>query len=92
MDCSQPGSLGYGILQARILEWVAISFSDYLVEMGKMWEKPKDNVKQEVHMFKTNPKQLQNWILIRGERTRGIKWDWLAKDAGEKMTVWKERR
>ena len=27
MDCSQPGSSVYGILQARILEWVAISFS-----------------------------------------------------------------
>ena len=27
MDCSQPGFSVYGILQARILEWVAISFS-----------------------------------------------------------------
>ena len=27
MDCSLPGSLVYGISQARILEWVAISFS-----------------------------------------------------------------
>ena len=27
MDCSQLGSSVYGILQARILEWVAISFS-----------------------------------------------------------------
>ena len=26
-DCSVPGSLVHGILQARILEWVAISFS-----------------------------------------------------------------
>ena len=26
MDCSPPGSSVYGILQARILEWVAISF------------------------------------------------------------------
>ena len=26
MDCSLPGSSVYGILQARILEWVAISF------------------------------------------------------------------
>ena len=26
MDCSRPGSSGYGILQARILEWVAISY------------------------------------------------------------------
>ena len=27
MDCSSPGSSVHGILQARILEWVATSFS-----------------------------------------------------------------
>ena len=27
MDCSPPGSAVHGILQARILEWIAISFS-----------------------------------------------------------------
>ena len=27
IDCSPPGSSNHGILQARILEWVAISFS-----------------------------------------------------------------
>ena len=27
MDCSPPGSTFHGILQAIILEWVAISFS-----------------------------------------------------------------
>ena len=27
MDCSPPGSSIHGILQARILEWIAISFS-----------------------------------------------------------------
>ena len=30
MDYSPPGSSVHGILQARILEWVAISFSKYL--------------------------------------------------------------
>ena len=28
MDCSPPGSSTHGILQARVLEWVAISFSN----------------------------------------------------------------
>ena len=28
LDCSPPGSSVHGILQARILEWVAISFSN----------------------------------------------------------------
>ena len=27
MDCSPPGSFVHGILQARVLEWVAIPFS-----------------------------------------------------------------
>ena len=35
MDCSLPGSSVHGILQARILEWVAISFST-----GSSW--PRD--------------------------------------------------
>ena len=30
MDCSLPGSSVHGIFQARILEWVAIAFSDNL--------------------------------------------------------------
>ena len=29
MDCSPPGSSIHGILQARVLEWVAIVFSGY---------------------------------------------------------------
>ena len=35
MDGSLPGSSVYGILQARILEWVAISFS-------RRYSQPKD--------------------------------------------------
>ena len=35
MDCSLPGFSGHGILQARVLEWVAISFS-----RGSSW--PRD--------------------------------------------------
>ena len=30
MDCSLPGSSVHGILQARVLEWGAIAFSDPL--------------------------------------------------------------
>ena len=29
MDCSLPGSSVHGISQARVLEWVAVAFSDY---------------------------------------------------------------
>ena len=31
MDCSLPGSSIHGIFQARVLEWVAIAFSETLV-------------------------------------------------------------
>ena len=34
MDCSPPGSSVHGILQARILQWVAISFSRDLPNPG----------------------------------------------------------
>ena len=29
MDCGLPGSSIHGIFQARVLEWVALAFSDY---------------------------------------------------------------
>ena len=31
MDCSLPGSSIHGILQARVLEWGAIAFSDFAI-------------------------------------------------------------
>ena len=34
MDCSLPGSLVHGILQAKILEWVAIPFSGMSLTQG----------------------------------------------------------
>ena len=36
MDCSLPGSSIYGIFQARVLEWGAITFSDsFKLQSGK---------------------------------------------------------
>ena len=32
MDCSLPGSSIHGILQARVLEWGAIAFSNVVLE------------------------------------------------------------
>ena len=34
-DCSPPGSSVHGILQARILEWVAISFQSTILKLFK---------------------------------------------------------
>ena len=38
MDCSLPGSSVYGIFQARILEWVAIAFSNKIPRIVKFIE------------------------------------------------------
>ena len=38
MDCSLPGSFIHGIFQARVLEWVAIAFSEN-VFLGKLISK-----------------------------------------------------
>ena len=40
MDCSLPGSSVHGILQARLLEWVAILFSRDLSDPGIELEPP----------------------------------------------------
>ena len=42
MDYSLPGSSVHGILQARILEWVAISFSIMDKSLSKLREMVKD--------------------------------------------------
>ena len=39
MDCSPPGFSIYGILQASILEWVAIPFS-----RGRSWPRDRTQV------------------------------------------------
>ena len=36
LDCSLPGSSVHGILQARLLEWVAIPFSNNLPNLGNL--------------------------------------------------------
>ena len=42
MDCSLPGSSVHGIFQARVLEWVAIAFSD---------DQPRQHIKKQRHYF-----------------------------------------
>ena len=63
MDCSLPGSSVHGIFQARVLEWVAISFS-----WGSSWPKDRTQVSRivdrcftiwatrEVHRLEIRPK------------------------------------
>ena len=52
MDCSPPGSSVHGIIQARMLQWVAISYS-----MGNAEIKPPSSVSPALagEFFTTEP-------------------------------------
>ena len=53
MDCSLPGSSVHGILQARILEWVAISFSRKFKEVFLKFKKKKKDLKSTMYLRKS---------------------------------------
>ena len=64
MDCSLPGSSVHGILQVRILEWIAISFSSGLPDSGiKPWSPAlqADALTSELCREATSSKQ--QWVL-----------------------------
>ena len=47
MDCNSLGSSVCGILQARILEWVSISFSKRSSQStGRTWEATREALKE----------------------------------------------
>ena len=52
MDCSLPGFSAHGIFQARVLEWVAIAFSNLVTYM-----------KSKLRARKSNQCQLNRWQL-----------------------------
>ena len=55
MDCSLPGSSIHGIFHARVLEWVAISFSKVRVkiteaeDIKKRWQEYTELYKRDLH-------------------------------------------
>ena len=51
VDCSPPSSSVHGILQARILEWVAISFSNW------WWNWEAERIKNMLKFTATNTRQ-----------------------------------
>ena len=57
-DCSQPGSSVHGILQARILEWVAISYS-------KEFSQPRDGTR--ISYISCTDRQILYQLLPPGE-------------------------
>ena len=51
MNCSQPGSSVHGTLQARTLEWVAISFSKSQKVLGRKKKTGKSLRNMVLHTF-----------------------------------------
>ena len=48
VDCSLPGSSVHGILQARVLEWGAIAFSQYILVCSKLYVIIHQGTKQNI--------------------------------------------
>ena len=61
MDCSLPCSSVNGIFQARVLEWVAIVFSDLGIYL------PKETKDLYIENYKTLMKEINKRTLIDGE-------------------------
>ena len=72
MDCSLPGSSVHGVLQARILEWVAIPFS-----RGSSWPRDRTWVSCTASRVFTNwaTKEAHRYYQCTGN-TGEIKWKW----------------
>ena len=88
MDCSPPGSSVHGISQARIQEWVAVSFS-----RGSSW--PRDQIcvscisRQALYHWATRETLYKDYSLFFffsgwGSSTKKIFRNWLSDDSHEK--------
>ena len=55
MDCSLPGFSVHGIFQARVLDWVAIAFSEFFIAKYKRCPLPVQKGKKK--KIKTNTRE-----------------------------------
>ena len=55
MDCSLPGSSVHGIFQARVLQWVAIAFSDSWRNINHSFHQKIDEKGMILHLFMRPP-------------------------------------
>ena len=61
MDCSIPGSSVHGIFQARVLEWVAISFSKETPTYSTLCQPGSNQQHLHVTIVVTRPPSLLSW-------------------------------
>ena len=96
MDCSLPGSSVHGILQTRILKWVAISFS-----RGSSWLRDQTKISYLVgRLFTAEPlgkpefqARILEWVAISFSRGSSLPKDWtqVSYTAGRFFTDWATR-
>ena len=82
MDCSLPGSSVPGILQAGILEWVAISFTSYVLRAHR-WplraEAPEETLLLPDQVFPDSPSLLNGQTQSTGSVTLDL---WVMETSG----------
>ena len=86
MDCSPPGSSVHGILQARILEWVAISFSRVFSWLGIEPGSPELQADSLSNELQGKPQEMKSKVNFKGEdytcgfwnqaQRRKTRWGW----------------
>ena len=65
MDCSPPGSSVHGIFQARVLEWVAIAFSNESMGLAQKFVWGFSITSYQNPNFMANPILIINYFLIK---------------------------
>ena len=85
MDCSPPRSSVSGIFQARVLEWVAISFS-----RRSSWPRDRTWVSHMVGRLYHLQARILEWVAIPFSRDSSWPRDgtWVSCTAGQLFTIW----
>ena len=73
MDCSLPGSSTHGTFQARVLEWVAIAFSEWSRAKGNR-VLPREHTGHSKHPFLTTKEKTLHMEITRWSTPKS---DWL---------------
>ena len=100
IDSSPPGSPVPGILQARILEWVAVSFSNpwkgkvKVKLLSRVWLRdPRDCSLPRSSIHGIFQARVLEWVAVSFSRGSSWPrdWTWVFHIAGRRFTIWATR-